>query len=400
MKRLILAFSLFSTFRFYSQITQIATNSSATLTDISVIKKNIIVSGYWNYLAKCNGNCNILNQVALPGSTNAVTVMHRPDTNNVFLFYYNPNSIDVYKSYDGGNTWNQKYSTSGTFRLSYLFVDSLKGFLTTDGGIYKTTNGGSSWSSLNCPFSLPYSASSIKVIADSILCIGGENGNFYISYNWGNAWSNYWGFWMEPTDYCSLGKDTLLVISEGGELARSTDKGFNWQNLSGAPINTARSMYFKSKNEGYLVGSDLDGNGTVVKTTDLGQTWSSFNVGYKTTLYQIASLNDSIALMSGTGGILLKWNYKRTVFTSLAESKGDLLNFSINPNPTQGALYFNFKNKALKVSRVTILDDLGQIVYETTTLDEKLNVEQLPSGLYFINLDFGTRKVSKRFIKE
>lgn len=58
----------------------------------------------------------------------------------------------IIRTSDGGSTWNQVYNSGGSSMSSVYFTDSNNGFAVGDGGtILKTTDGGATWNSMTSP---------------------------------------------------------------------------------------------------------------------------------------------------------------------------------------------------------------------------------------------------------
>ncbi len=167
-----------------------------------------------------------------------------------------------------------------------------------------------------------------------MICAGGGTGNFYLSKDRGNTWPYSWGIGSQPiTDFFFLNKDTIFGLSLYGGLAKSTNGGSNWANTF-LPIYSSYGINFKNANEGFVVGANLQNKGIIARTIDAGQTWQTFNTGITTTLLNIVLLNDSIALLSGTNGVLLKWNYKNTLFTGINDNYLDAIGLEVFQIPS------------------------------------------------------------------
>lgn len=397
---------LFSCFFFLvkSQLIRTNTGTLENLVDISVYDKNILIGGIKDYLVKSSDNCNTLFTVTLPSPTGYALKFNRPDSNTIFLLAYTPNHTLLYKSTNGGNNWIKRLDTVGSFHYSIGFFNTNEGIMSglNNYDLLRTTNGGITWVSNPSPL---FNIEALKTFGDSLVCIGGIGvpnalGVLYLSKDRGNTWPYVWGvggLGKTPTDFCFLNKDTIVVISENGMLAKTTNGGLSWNN-SIAPIKNAYGVNFKSVNEGYVIGANNNSEGIVIKTDDFGKTWATFNTGISTTLLNIVFMNDSIALLTGTKGILLKYNYKTSIFTNLEEETTNNLDLILYPNPVKDFLYLNFNKVSSKPhSEVTIINTLGQIVY-SKKVDKsvtEINLNFLHSGIYFVN--FGINKETKTY---
>lgn len=143
------------------------------------------------------------------------------------------NKIDddmVYRTTDGGVTWN-KIIIGGSVDIKAMdFPSSSHGYLGTSlGYMYKSTNGGVSWNQITSPD---------FAISPFIIAFANENTGI-------------------TTDY-SQGKTYL-----------TTDGGDSWTELSSSPITYCRSIFYITETEGYALGF-----GCIYKSIDSGLTWS------------------------------------------------------------------------------------------------------------------------------
>ncbi len=93
---------------------------------------------------------------------------------------------------------------------------------------------------------------------------------------------------------------------------------------------------------------------------------------------------------------------------TLAVSTQDIDNqwiTKISPNPVSNLLTFNFQNNKTEKVDVQILNEVGQVVYfenKNIVVGENnvsVNVQKLPSGIYFLKLSSNERLSSQKFVK-
>lgn len=74
--------------------------------------------------------------------------------------------------------------------------------------------------------------------------------------------------------------------------------------------------------------------------------------------------------------------------------------FSITPNPANDFVTFS-NTSNLNVKTVTISDMTGKVVriLDASMLDSKINISDLSSGAYFVNINTDTNKIVKKIIK-
>ena len=75
--------------------------------------------------------------------------------------------------------------------------------------------------------------------------------------------------------------------------------------------------------------------------------------------------------------------------------------FAVFPNPSENILNIKVKSAGEKLS-VKMLDNLGNTVSESTVFsadETSLNVQNLPSGLYFVTILRGDKTFTQKFLK-
>lgn len=84
----------------------------------------------------------------------------------------------------------------------------------------------------------------------------------------------------------------------------------------------------------------------------------------------------------------------------------DLNHWSIFPNPTQDILFISLKPYAGKAATIELLNNFGQavqvkkiaVINEAT---ERLDLKELPNGLYFINIKIeGQKALNQKIVVE
>lgn len=246
--------------------------------------------------------------------------------------------VNSWRSTNGGSTWSlHTHWTGGGGRpyvhadLHYVYYASgTTIFLGTDGGIARTTNGGTNYSTINGNMNIAqiYKLGNSATTAGRIVSGHQDNGT---NLSNGAAWSQiYGGDGMDC--FISWNNDNTIIASYvNGDFQRSTNGGGSWTNivngLSGtaawvAPIvqdpvtpNTyycGYSQMFKTTNQGtnwsvmgttnmgtldeiYVAPSNPNviyatTSGSVWKTINGGSTWSNITAGINTPSAQITDI--------------------------------------------------------------------------------------------------------------
>ena len=192
----------------------------------------------------------------------------------------------VFKSVDGGSSWsaiNTGLSNTNVYSLAIdPFVPSTLYAGTIGGGVFKSVDGGSNWSAINTGLSNPYVCSlAIDPVTPSTL-YAGTNGGVFKSVDGGSSWSAMntglsntyvWSLAIDPVT-----PSTLYAGTNGGGVFKSVDGGSSW-----SAINTGLSNpYVMSLAIDPVTPSTLyagTNGGGVFKSVDGGSSWSAMNTG-------------------------------------------------------------------------------------------------------------------------
>jgi len=203
----------------------------------------------------------------------------------------------VFKSPDAGSTWTQ---TSLTAYVEHLADDPTnRGTLyagTPNTGMYKTTNGGTTWAAINSGIPLPTTVRSVAVAASAPATVyaGAEtNGSsvFYRTSDGGGTWTATSNVGAEALAVSPV--DPLTVYAAVYGILKSTDGGSTWtRSLSGTTgccglgflsividPSSPSTVYAGASGNGEANGPD----GGVFKTTNSGGTWMVVNEGITNT---------------------------------------------------------------------------------------------------------------------
>ncbi len=187
----------------------------------------------------------------------------------------------VYKTTNGGNTWNVKYITNSLdFFSDIYFVNDAVGYAVGgrtkinpypepneyNGIVFKTTDGGETWTVAN----------------NSV-------GRCLYSLYFTNADTGY---------VCGMSGNTHAFIG------KTTDGGVTWSLTNTTALLAFYRILFTSNNTGYTSGY----RGVIFKTTNSGLTWTQQSTGETNTMGNICALNSDTVYVSANTAYLRTTN--------------------------------------------------------------------------------------------
>lgn len=187
----------------------------------------------------------------------------------------------IRRTTDGGQTW---LTIPGVpeggllFGGDVRFLDASNGWIVTDFDAYRTTDGGSTWVDLNHPFNNApiYQDECLPLdLQTRIVASNGEGAEIWKTTNGGANWTKRFALdgLTGITDLERLADGTIIAVSTGGDLLRSTDDGDTWSDFTvaaGAPQRAPlNAIDIIANGTGFAGGL---GSGWMA-TTDAGQSW-------------------------------------------------------------------------------------------------------------------------------
>ena len=328
--------------------------------------------------------CQTITTKSLPDQANAVWFL------NYNLGYIATQGGRVYKSTDGGDTWTI-HGVAGSALYDMTFPPNSPTGWTCGywGHVHQVTPSGVS-PNITIPGISTTNLSSVTFPDSTHGWICGENviAHYYDS-TWHTDQTYSYGGWnvvyfLNDTLGWAVGSFMGGGFQSSG-LMRTTD-GINWLDQDNPAEQGMFAILFINENEGWA-GS---GSGIVLHTADGGKNWiidaeataisigkfisKIFYVPYRQVLYVL-----------GNHGLLLK----NSSITGITSKEGnDKNNLRIYPNPCKDYLTIHVNNERPVQGNITLTNLLGIKVKELTGtgLKQQLDIRDLPAGTYIINI--------------
>lgn len=325
----------------------------------------------------------------------------------------------LWKTTDGGNSWNNITDTALMSPAGPIygypgmyFKDENNGFLGGKNSIYKTTDGGSTWLPMN-----------IFAPIDSLFCYGYHVNHVYFTDS-NHGWA-------------------AGSASERSFVLKTTDGGLNWSNCT-ADVAYIYDIYFIDSLKGGVTGhgswaSELFGtennfesisytqdvsamlhsvcyqNDSIIwaggfpaiiyRSTDGGHSFCEYDTSYAT-----GNFGDDIwsIRFSGNTGYASAINFLLkivdTVNTSVQEDNQAYPEIAILPNPAQDEITLSIITGKPSISKVSVYSADGRLVKQveitlsTGRNDVVMTINNLPAGVYLLNLRTQTSSLTRRLL--
>jgi len=223
----------------------------------------------------------------------------------------------IFKTTNGGVTpdstlWIQSHlGQPYTINLrSICMVDSLRGFCAGGGYVYKTINGGLSWSSISngvegiSPYDIWFIDSNNGSIVGS-----SSHGYMFNTTNGGMDWQKYIfsGELNEMSYRIARGIyyiDNLrrIIVAQYGRILYTIDGGVTWTKSDSVTAWDLNDLSFPTSEVGYVVGD----RGTILKSTDSGISWSLLQSNTNDNLYGVSFIDELNGTVVGVSGKILR----------------------------------------------------------------------------------------------
>ena len=377
--------------------TQINSNTNNNLQDIVFTSYNIgYIVGDNGTVLKTNDSGNNWSSIFSDFTQSFISTGFVNDDTGYIL-----TTEKLYKTVDGGITWQLKYTSTNSFLNVIYFVSENTGFIGSDSGILKTIDGGINWLLVQ---SIPHKIKSIYFSNSEIgYFLGGadSSGKIYKTINQGVNFSNY------PLFMQSIKEKVFFISNEIGfiigwyspYIKKTIDGGLTWVDLYNSFTNSLGGIEINFINEqnGFYVDNS-GGQYNLFSTTNSGQTWINELSIISNNSYSISKLSTKFnnGCLIGNNGLL----YKKDNLLSTNQIKKNENNIEIFPNPTSDEINIEYNPINVKIKSISLIDENGKIIQNIKSDFQKVRLQNISQGIYFLN--FVTEKgiISKQFIRK
>ncbi|MBS1517437.1 MAG: T9SS type A sorting domain-containing protein [Bacteroidetes bacterium] len=214
----------------------------------------------------------------------------------------------IYKTINGGNTWTPQNSGTGATYYSMKFINENTGWAVGDyNTIIKTTNSGINWSTQISGVAnslAKFSRIDTYDEAGNICWIAGFEGTLLKTENGGANWETYFSSIPLYADLWSVyftDDMTGWTAGSGGSIYKTTNGGNQWK-ISGQGIvnDLLIDVFFADQNNGWIVGH----NGRIIRTVSGGEAWQIQNSGTFDNLFNVFFIDNNTGWVAGDNGII------------------------------------------------------------------------------------------------
>jgi ligand-binding sensor domain-containing protein len=336
----------------------------------------------------------------LPGSDNVVYALAASGSH----LFAGVNGIGVYRSTNNGTSWDSLNTGLTNKYIQCLAVSDTNVFAGTfSGGVFRTTLNGTSWTKVSV--GLPdWAFVNAIVVSGTNLFAGCSYDGVFLSTDNGANWSAVNND-LTNTDVNALavlGSNLFAGTSYGGVFL-STDNGINW-----AAVNTGMTgmnmvvLSLKVSGTNLFAGTE-DG---VLITTNNGTNWTNISSGLTNTRIVALAVTDT-NLIAGTWGSGAWKRPLSELVTSISSNElpGGLFLLQNYPNPFKSQTTIQFNLTTSSFVKLSVFDLHGSEV--TTLLNEQLksgihevkwDATAYSSGVYYYKLFAGDKVETKKMI--
>jgi photosystem II stability/assembly factor-like uncharacterized protein len=281
----------------------------------------------------------------------------------------------------------------GTDDLNCIFPanDSVAYIGGDNGALYRTSDNGTSWDTLDIQSTQPVRDIffSITALEGWIVCDGG-----YIAHtlDGGQTWTaqlQYYGGFLQCKGI-AFTETTMngFIVGNSGMMVSSINAGLSWDTFP--PITNLNLSCIRFTNS--LAGIICGDSGRIYRTYAGGFNWVNESMSYVTEkLNKICFSSDSIAYICGENGRIVKSN---TDISSVEAPINFAMHATAYPNPFESEFHLVVNLEKASAVQIAVMDLSGRIVLNEnsgelnagTTVLTPQGISTLSSGMYVVQI--------------
>lgn len=250
----------------------------------------------------------------------------------------------IFKTTDGGSTWTRQ-TTGLTYELYAVdFVNATTGFVCGElGTVLVTTDGGASWTVIDTGITADLKGIYFSDASNGVAC--GSAGAIIRTTNGGLTWTEITT--TATNDFnavAMLSNGFLVAVGHKGQFYVSTDAGLTWASQTilradGNPVVTSLNAISKTHQGGtyttYVVGNEA----TILRTTNNGTSWSDLS-----TAGPDLATPDLLSVAHGTTSatVWIPWGIKQLAYSTSSADLGTLTFVDTTLNGAYRSVEANF----------------------------------------------------------
>jgi photosystem II stability/assembly factor-like uncharacterized protein len=348
----------------------------------------------------------------------------------------------------GGKIWEQRNAPSN-YIIGAIYVIDKNNIIAIaeDGNIYHSSNVGGSWNIVYWGFSERGLSDMCFTMNGTGIAVGYE-GTILRTTNWGYTWYSVNSGVAEWLLGCHVIDDTRAWAVGLGVMLKTDDAGLTWQSTYQS-IDGATDVFFLDEQRGWVVGftfppgygfigRTMDGgekwdfqyfadqlldkisvldsgkgvtvgrDGTILNTSDFGETWQAINSPSNTRLRDLFLSPTGKLWIVGDGGSIIFTSDERFVTSVRNDSHSISItekSAEIYPNPIlSNTMTIRFRMIQTDAVRLRIYDVIGRQIafveeYRLPGLQEfRVSLQDTPIGIYFYRLEVGKNLYTGKFV--
>ncbi len=362
------------------------------------------------------------------------------------LFFIDENEgwaagLGFHHTTDGGKNWDEQVIDTGIYVSAVHFEDNMNGWAAGHRQIYRTRDGGDSWS-LQLDLGKSYDTTLSRLFFTDTLHGWALDyyGLLFHTNNGGNTWQEQFSGITDIQQNAIFAIDSMTAWISGGYgwISKTTNGGENWSAYStGFEFSMGWDIQFTDADHGWIIDDygilysedgglnwtriSNEGGGAIhfinplqgwqarwsgiSRTTDGGFSWETQNKLTNSYIYDVWFVNEFTGWAVGSLGITLYTNNGGTVGTP--EPEFQISNFNVNcfPNPAIFSTTIEYMLDYPAFVTLDIYNINGQLVECLVNSHQNIGTYQInweaghmPAGVYFYKLNLGELSTSGRLI--